>query len=183
MAVKEIFSKGITSPDSVLNEYGQNQGIAAVIFWQSPRIRNDIRFLLVKEKNGDQYRKAGQWNIVTETRQPEERIKKNVIRGISEETGIGTCNFGNTFRVIRDSYRESNGAYNRVMGYPFKMRCLLLEYGGDPDREFVPVDSEIAECRMVPITELRERPDRYPLEEGAKMLIDFYVPFIIDVEE
>ncbi len=163
-----ILEPRITSP--FRNEYNlYEQGVALLIFNRAGKI------LLVKETHDDpRYgRTVGQWNIVTETRQFGERVKPNIQRAIDEELGMDYS----LFMIIPRSYRETNGIYNREMGYRYKYRCVCFVYEGDPDRPAHEVfhcnSGEIAGYQWVAPDAL----DLYNIEPGARKVIEYYKSF------
>lgn len=157
----QILETRITHPDRP--EYSSyEQGVAILIF----NTKGEI--LLGKEAYEDaRYgRKRGQFNILTETREPGERIKETVKKGLKQELGVEY----RLFRMIDGSYRETTNCLTRWVG-----RSLCLLYTGNPSVSaslvFHSQDDEIVYHEWVPLGRISE----YDMEEEAKMTIDYYV--------
>ncbi|MCL4360044.1 NUDIX hydrolase [Patescibacteria group bacterium] len=145
------------------------QGIALLIF-------NDRGGILLSRQSeaDEQYgRRAGQWNIVTETREAHELLKTTVIRALLEELGQPY----EDFRVIPLTYRESDpDTYRRKWDYAYKYRCVCLEHTGGTDASsFRSCDGETTESRWVYPDEL----SGFEIEDGARFLIDYYLAFLV----
>lgn len=161
-----ILDPHITSPFQE-EFHEQCQGVAILVFNRKGEV------LLVQENDEDpQYsRKKGHWNIVTETREPQERLKRTVVRAFFEELGSDYSHFF----VIPGSYRETNGEYNASMGYSYKYRCICVVYDGDTDLPanitFQCASGEITDYRWVSLNVL----DTYEnIEVGARKVIEYY---------
>lgn len=162
---EEILHKTIIHPENI-TENPENQGIAIIV------VNRKKQILLVKQKEEDVSfgRRAGQWNIITETRERGERVKATVLRALKEELSKSSSEF----MVIPGSYRETNGIYVGKMGYNYKYRCIALAFEGDstsdPKTYFNSTDGEIADYRWVYDNELH----KYDIEYGAFLVIDYY---------
>jgi 8-oxo-dGTP pyrophosphatase MutT (NUDIX family) len=158
-----ILSASITHPERLGHT---RQGIALLIF----NARHEI--LLVQQAHDDNAydRRAGQWNIVTETREPGEYVKETARRAIVEELGSSLSQF----YVIDGSYRETNGIYRSRVGYDFHFRCAELIYRGDPtvdpNQVFHSHDNEITHYAWVSPHTLRD----YDIETGARLVLAAY---------
>jgi ADP-ribose pyrophosphatase YjhB (NUDIX family) len=168
--VGPILDRKITRPDREPEFGPPDQGLALLIFNRNGEI------LLGKENGDDERfgRRDGQWNILTETREPGETIKHTLDRALREELG---ADYYPLFRVIGGSYRETNTDYVRMMGYDYTYRCLCLAYRG-PD---IPADDlfrspggEILKHEWVPYADL----GKFDLEDCARMVIDYYIESI-----
>lgn len=162
---KEILSKRITSPNIVEFER-QRQGIALVIF-------NEQKQILLGRQNHAKPefgRNEGDWNIITETTEPNERFKGTVSRALFEELGIESEEFNDLFEVVAGTYRETNGVYLARLDYSFKIRCIALRYKGDLGRKFRSRDGEMSEFRWAASSEI----NNYHIEDGALWVIDYY---------
>jgi hypothetical protein len=162
-----IVSRTITHPERVVT-CPENQGAAIVIFNR----KKDI--LLLKEKFADDSfgRRSGQWNILTETREPGERIRTTVRRGLQEELHT----HHSLFQVLNGSYRETNLNYqNHTSGYIYFYRCIALEYRGNhkinPNVLFSSHNGDIERYSWVS----RDGLDAYDIEEPARLLLDTYL--------
>jgi hypothetical protein len=162
----QLLESRITHP--YLPEYSlYGQGVALLIF----NTNGDV--LLGKELQEDRKykRRQGQYNIVTETREPGELVKATVKRALREELGSDFT----FFQVVEGSYRETTQYYVTKMGYPYKYRCVCLVYDGNPS---VPASDifhsqydEIALHEWVPLDTM----GIFDIEDGARMVIDYYV--------
>ena len=142
------------------------QGVALVI------VNRNGELLLGKEAVEDPLygRRAGQWNIITETREPGERMKATVLRALGEELGVDLS----LFSVVSGSYRETNHNYVQHMGYLYKYRCICLLFLGNPDlpaqNYFSSAQAEILFHQWVDVSRLPS----FDIEYGARLVIDLY---------
>ena len=162
---KEILSKRITSPNN--GEFERNrQGIALLI------LNGKDEILLGRQNHAEPEfgRNEGDWNIITETTEPNERFRGTVYRALFEEMRIEPEEFSDLFEVVPGTYRESNGVYLEKLSYPFKFRCVALHYKGGLERKFRSRDGEMSEFRWVALSEI----NNYHIEDGALWVIDYY---------
>jgi len=162
----EILERKITTP-SRPEFLSLNQGVALVI------INRRAEVLLGQQSTADcQYgRRADQWNIFTETREIEEKgIKTTVRRGVTEELGVDF----DDFTPVPGSYRETNGVYVQLTGFPFLFRCIVLQYNGDetldPNKIFRSQDGEISGYHWVNPVNFH----LYDIELGARLVLNYY---------
>lgn len=160
-----ILHNNVTNPSS--GEFiNKGQGVALVIF------NTEGEMLLLNQSDCDDTygRTVGQWNILTETREEGEYVEDTMKRGILEELGKELKEFW----VLPDTYRETNGIYEEIMGYPFIFRCLCLLYTGDPrisaSEKFHSKTGEIQSYQWVSWDSLHEQ----PMEIGAYLVVEYY---------
>jgi hypothetical protein len=165
-----ILEPRITSPLQKESEY-VDQGVALII------INTAGKLLLVEEAFDDPPygRFAGQKNIITETREPGERIKPNIERAIAEELGSNYSQF----TIIEGSYRETNGLYTQRMGYRYKYRCVCFMYNGNPDvpanEQFRCDSGEISDFQWISPDDI----DEFDIEPGARLVIEYYKNYLL----
>lgn len=162
---KDILHRSVSHPHRVeFKEFGQ--GVAVVIFNQ----RREILLLQEKGKDDAYGRRAGQWNILTETREPGELVKTTVVRGLWEELGKSY----EEFVAMSGTYRETNATYLENFDYKYKYRCICLLFTGDPDSlegtNFYSPTNEISRCQWVASDDLNQ----FDIEDGALLVIEYY---------
>ncbi len=155
-----ILQTRITHPDRA--EFAHHeQGVALII------VNTQGQILLGKELHADPAydRRAGQWNIITETREQGELLKSTILRALAEELGTNLTQF----QILPGSYRETNGAYIECMGYSYKYRSAVLRITDDSIHFKSSLD-EIAGHKWFLLDELQD----IDIEEGAMRLIQEY---------
>lgn len=110
--------------------------------------------LLAQENQSDQLtgRKAGDWNLITETWESQESLKSNVGRAIEEELGE-PGEMAKKLYLIRGSYREANFRLDSRAG---RARLIVLRWLGEEGKlPFRSKDSaEIADYRWATLDEI-----------------------------
>lgn len=157
----EFFTPTVSLPTRPEFESFRGQAVAIVV------LNSNGEILLVQENESDEAfgRKAGHWNIVTETRECNERAKQTVARAFQEELGARY----EDFVPISGSYRETNGEYAKGMG-SYKMRCVCVVFQKDPSDICFRSDREINDYRWIHPNNLGQ----FDIEDGAKTLIGYY---------
>lgn len=164
-----VLSSTVTHPRRI-KHHPQSQGVAIIV------VNSVQEVLLAQQRNADltYERRAGQWNIITETREEHELVRSTVWRAIVEELGQPR----NNFSVMAGTYRETNERYRAQVGYQYTFRCIMLSYTEDsfidPNTLFHSHDGELAQFAWVPY----DRLDRYDIEFGARLVLNDYLPVI-----
>lgn len=122
---------------AMTSEREKSQDFGVAIFL----IDRDNRVFVIREKEGKAAtkRKAGEYGVFCETREPNEGWVKNIRRGLEEEAGIPGSRFSDLFDFSDWSVWET-GFVDKVWATVVKLRCKdpdlfynLFGTGGSPD--------------------------------------------------